>query len=75
MGISTIGSSTLGMVLMMGPVWIGLALLLIWCVRRLFPVDRRSAEEVAREVLGRRYAAGEITEAEYLRALDTLRYD
>lgn len=60
---------------LMALVWVGLALLLIWGVRRLFPHERRSDEEVAREVLGRRYAAGEITEAEYLRALNTLQYD
>lgn len=75
MSINAIGSSMLGMVLMMGPVWIGLALLLIWGVKHLFPYDRRCAEEVAREVLGCRYAAGEITEVEYLRALNTLRYN
>lgn len=60
---------------LMALVWVGLALLLIWGVRRLFPHERRSDKDVAREVLGRRYAAGEITEAEYLRALNTLQYD
>lgn len=75
MSINAIGSSLLGMVPMMALVWLGLALLLFWGIRHFFPHERRSAEEVAREVLGCRYAAGEITEVEYLRALKTLRYD
>ena len=75
MSIISIGSSMLGMVLMMALVWSGLVLLLIWGIRHLFPHERRSAEVVASEMLARRYAAGELTEAEYLRALNTLRYD
>jgi uncharacterized membrane protein len=56
-------------------VWVGLTLLLIWAVSRLFPRERRSDEDLAREVLGRRYAAGEMTEAEYLMALHTLGHE
>ena len=75
MSIISIGSSMLGMVLVMALVWSGLVLLLIWGIRHLFPHERRSAEAAASEILARRYAAGELTEAEYLRALNTLRYD
>lgn len=75
MSIISIGSSMLAMMLMMALIWSGLILLLIWGIRHLFPHERRSAEAVASEILARRYAAGELTEAEYLRALDTLRPD
>ena len=75
MSIIAVGSSMLGMVLMMALVWSGLIVLLIWGIGLLFPHERRSAEVVASEMLARRYAAGELTEAEYLRALNTLRYD
>lgn len=62
----------LGMALMV-LVWVGLVLLLIWGVSHLFPRERRSDEDLAREVLGRRYAAGEISNVEYQKALHTLR--
>src|SRR5690348_13882204 len=42
--IISIGSSMLGMMLMMALVWSGLVLLLIWGIRHLFPHERRSAE-------------------------------
>lgn len=63
-----------GMALMV-LVWVGLVLLLIWGVSHLFPRERRSDEDLAREVLGRRYAAGEMTEAEYLMALYTVGHE
>lgn len=75
MSIFAVGGSMLGMVLMMTLVWIGLMSLLIWGVTHSIPYERRTDNEVAREALGRRYAAGELTEAEYLRALHTLRCD
>ena len=75
MSIFAVGGSMLGMVLMMALAWTGLLLLLIWGVTHFFPYERRTDNEVAREALGRRYAAGELTEAEYLRALTTLQYD
>lgn len=68
------GAGLLGM-LLMALFWIGLFLLLLWGIGRLFPRERRKDYEVAREVVGRRYAAGEITEAEYLQALRTLGVD
>lgn len=55
--------------------WVGLALLVIWGAGQLFPRERRSDEEVAREVLGRRFAAGEISDAEYQQALRSLRHE
>lgn len=73
MSIFAVGGSMLGMALMMTLVWIGLMALLIWGVTHFFPYERRTDNEVAREALGRRYAAGELTKAEYLRALHTLR--
>ena len=73
MSIVAAGGSMLGMALMMALAWIGLIVLLIWGIRHLFPHERRSDEVVASEMLARRYAAGELTEAEYLRALNTLR--
>ncbi len=52
--------------------WSGLIVFTIWAVRSYFPRDRRSDTDIAREVLRRRYAAGEISEAEYLRATQLL---
>lgn len=53
-------------------VWAALVALALVVIRRFFPRDRRSAAAVARTVLLRRYAAGEISEAEYRQALKTL---
>lgn len=39
MSINAIGSSLLGMVPMMALVWLGLALLLFWGIRHLFPMS------------------------------------
>jgi uncharacterized membrane protein len=62
--------------LLMGILGIGLLLALlltvIWIAGRLFPFERRSASALTRVTLQRRYAAGEISEAEYLRALQAL---
>ncbi len=68
------GAGLIGM-LVMALFWIGLIALLIWGVSRLFPRDHRSERDVAREVVGRRYSAGEISEAEYRQAMRTLGYD
>ncbi len=54
-------------------IWGGVIVLAIWAVRHFVPRDHRSDQEVAREVLQRRYAAGEISDAEYQQALKTLR--
>jgi uncharacterized membrane protein len=52
--------------------WGGLILLTVWAVRSFLPGDRRSDKDTAQEVLRRRYAAGEISAAEYQQALKTL---
>ncbi|HEX8730798.1 MAG TPA: hypothetical protein VF725_01950 [Ktedonobacterales bacterium] len=54
---------------------VALVLALIWLAGRLFPHERRTDDEAARATLRRRYAAGQITEAEYLRALHALGHD
>jgi uncharacterized membrane protein len=56
-------------------VLLALALALIWVVGRLFPNERRTEEDIVRATLQRRYALGEISQAEYLQALHTLDYD
>jgi putative membrane protein len=48
--------------------WIAIILLVIWAVRSLFPLERRSGQDQALEILRRRYAAGEINAAEYEQA-------
>jgi putative membrane protein len=52
--------------------WIGVILLAVWIVRTVVGRDRRSEADIAKDVLQRRYAAGEISEAEYQQALRTL---
>lgn len=54
--------------MMMLVVWVALILLVVWLVRSFFPAQRRDERETALAVLQRRYAAGEISEAEYERA-------
>lgn len=61
--------------LVMVLIWVGLALLVIWGIGQLFPRERRSDDEVARETLGRRFAAGEISDAEYQQSLRRLRHE
>jgi uncharacterized membrane protein len=53
-------------------VWIGLIALGIWALLRLVPRDHRSERDVAHEVLQRRFAAGEISDAEYQQAIKLL---
>ncbi len=55
--------------------WIGLVLLVIWSLGHVVPHERRSTEDMERDVLRHRYAAGEITESEYQYALHALGYD
>lgn len=52
--------------------WIALIILAVWAMTRLFPRDRRSDHNAAVDLLRRRYAAGEISAAEYEQALRTL---
>lgn len=48
--------------------WTLLVLVLAGAVRVLFPGDRRTERETALDILRRRYAAGEISQAEYEQA-------
>ena len=48
--------------------WVAIILLVIWAVRSLFPRERHSARNQALETLQQRYAAGEISAAEYEQA-------
>ena len=48
--------------------WIAMILLVIWVVRSLFPHQIRSGSDQAVEILRQRYAAGEISAAEYEQA-------
>lgn len=75
MGLFGFGGAGLFGMLLMGLFWIGLFLVLFWAVGRFFPRERRRDVDVARELVSRRYAAGEISEAEYQQALRTLTYD
>ena len=49
-------------------VWLLVALLVIWAIRALLPAGPRDGGDPALETLRRRFAAGEITEAEYEQA-------
>lgn len=55
--------------------WVALMLLVIWSVGQLFPRERRSNDDVARDVLQHRYTAGELSDSEYRQALHALGYD
>src|SRR5437763_16212432 len=44
--------------------WVAVLPDVVWAVRALFPGERRSDQDTALEILGRRYAAGEISQAE-----------
>jgi putative membrane protein len=54
----------LGMAMML-LFWVGVILLAVALVRALFPNERRSSQQVALEILYRRYAAGEISAEEF----------
>jgi putative membrane protein len=53
-------------------VWVALIAVGIWALLRLVPRDHRSERDIAREVLQRRFAAGEISDAEYQQAVKFL---
>ena len=55
--------------------WTGVILLTVWIVRSFVQRDHRSDAGIAKDVLRRRYAAGEISEAEYQQAVRTLGTD
>ena len=75
MGLFGFGGAGVFGMLLMGLFWVGLFLVLLWAVSRFFPRERRRDAEIARELVSRRYAAGEISEAEYQQALRALTYD
>lgn len=52
--------------------WIALIVLAVWAVTRMFQQSRLSEHDTAIELLRRRYAAGEISGAEYEQALKAL---
>ena len=59
--------------------WIGLLAFIAWILIRLFPRrqggngEARSPRDSAEEILRERFARGEVSEEEYLRALGILR--
>jgi putative membrane protein len=61
------GMSLLGGLLMLA-FWVAVVLLVLFAVRALFPSERGSEQESALAILKRRYAAGEISQAEYEQA-------
>ncbi len=75
MGLFGFGGAGLFGMLLMGIIWIGLFLVLFWVVGRFYPWERRREVEVARDLVSHRYAAGEISEAEYQKAMRALAND
>ncbi len=49
-------------------IWVAVVALAVWTVRALFPPAGGSEQDRARELLKRRYAAGELSQAEYEQA-------
>jgi uncharacterized membrane protein len=47
---------------------VAVVLLAVWAVRSVWPVRHQEERESALEILKRRYAAGEISQAEYEQA-------
>ncbi len=52
--------------------WVGIVFLVVWGATRLFPGRHEAVQDTALEILNRRYAAGEITAAEYQQAKQDL---
>ena len=52
--------------------WVGVVFLVVWGAARLFPGRQESVQDTPLEILKRRYAAGEITAAEYQQAKQDL---
>ena len=65
------GMSLLGGVLMLA-FWVAVVVLVLVAVRALFPSEHTRAHDGALAILKRRYAAGEISQAEYEQARRTL---
>lgn len=52
--------------------WVAIVLLVVWAVRTAFSGQQKDAHDRAVEILKRRYAAGEISQAEYEQARKAL---
>lgn len=65
------GMGFVGMTLML-LFWVGVVILAIVVARSLFAQPQQDAHQSAIELLARRYAAGEISEAEYEQARRSL---
>ena len=61
------GMSVLGGVLMLA-FWVAVVVLVLYAARALFPSEHARAHDSALAILKRRYAAGEISQAEYEQA-------
>ena len=66
-----VGFMGLGMILVT-LLWIALIVFAVWAVTRMFQHGRLGDRDAAPELLRRRYAAGEISAAEYEQALKAL---
>lgn len=66
-----VGFMGLGMILVT-LLWIALTVFAVWAVTRMFQHGRLGDRDAATELLRRRYAAGEISAAEYEQALKAL---
>jgi putative membrane protein len=62
------GAMHLGGGVLMLLFWVAVVVLAVWAGRTLFPPARGSEHDSAFEVLKRRYAAGELNQAEYEQA-------
>lgn len=52
--------------------WVAVVALAVWLVRALLPTERRDGRDPALDTLRQRYAAGEISAAEYEQARQAL---
>lgn len=67
------GFGVMGLWMVLGTlVWIAVIVLAVWAITRLFRRDPLGEHDAAVQLLRRRYAAGEISAAEYEQALKTL---
>lgn len=66
------GWGALVMWLMMIVFWGAIIALIVWAIRRVFPPATRLPAESATDILRRRFAAGEISEAEFQQGMERL---
>ena len=52
--------------------WIAVLAVIVWGVTQIFPAGRKDERESALDILKRRYASGEITQAEFEQARSAL---